>query len=138
MDAKLIEDVGIRNWDGNEINWSTESFNNDCFVDLLKTVQETIKTGHFTVNEDVKDRNILRILLHSFGSQMWFSENEEETHSDILKFLYMFRSLMRQAYAVAMITVPPHIFQQVSILYLQISLHSIHALFCCRMPLSNE
>lgn len=52
-------------------------------------------------------RNVMRILLQSFGSPLWCSTSEQQQQ---LQFLHALRGLVRNAYAVCYITVPSHLF----------------------------
>ncbi|XP_015595052.1 elongator complex protein 4 [Cephus cinctus] len=106
MDSADIEHADIIKWDGNDLKCKAESFENNAYVDLLKTVQETLKHGQFLVSDNPEKRKILRIAIQSLGSRLWLCNTEESTRCDLLKFLYCFRSLLRSSYAVATITVP--------------------------------
>ncbi|XP_043267118.1 putative elongator complex protein 4 [Venturia canescens] len=106
MDKEIIDDAEITQWDGENGKWQADGFENSAYVDLLKNIQQTMKSGDFLVSANPEKRNILRIALHSIGSRLWLSDTEEATHNDLLRFLYCFRAIMRSAYAVATITVP--------------------------------
>ena len=106
MDKEIIDQAHIIQWDGENGKWNAEAFENNAYVDLLKNIQETLKTGEFLVSANPEKRNILRIAIQSIGSRLWLSDTEDSTHNDLLRFLYCFRAIMRSAYAVATITIP--------------------------------
>lgn len=106
MDMEAIVEADITLWDGENGKWQAEAFENSAYVDLLKSIQDTLKAGEFLVSANPQKRNILRIAIQSVGSRLWLSDTEDATHNDLLRFLYCFRAIMRSAYAVATITVP--------------------------------
>ncbi|XP_012279869.1 elongator complex protein 4 [Orussus abietinus] len=106
MDKELVNKASITQWDGSCIKWKADWFKNEEYVDLLKTIQETLKTGQFRLSDNPEKRSVLRIVIHSLGSRLWLSDTEPDTHADLLRFLYCFRALLRNSYAVAMFTFP--------------------------------
>ncbi|XP_012255806.2 elongator complex protein 4 [Athalia rosae] len=110
MNKELIEKVNVKIWDGETLKYRAESFENPAYIDLLKNIQETMKDGKFLLSSEPEKRNILRIAIHALGSRLWLNDKEESTSRDILKFFYCLKSLLRNAYAVAMVTVPTHHF----------------------------
>lgn len=106
MDKETLDAASIRRWDGETLKYKAESFTNQAYVDLLKTIQETIKNGKFEVSSEPDKRNVLRIAIHSVGSRLWINDEDEKTSGDILRFFYSLKSLLRNSYAVAMVTVP--------------------------------
>ncbi|CAD6245146.1 GSCOCG00013551001-RA-CDS [Cotesia congregata] len=78
----------------------------DCrYTNLLKKLQRELKSGGFYVTDKPEKRNIMRIVIHGLGSRLWISDQDPEDHGDLVKFFYCFRSLMRNCYAVAAISV---------------------------------
>ena len=62
-----------------------------------------------------KDRNILRIAVHSLGSPLWGEEQAVNQHdrqqgAELCQFLHALRALMRNSLAVCAITMPTHLF----------------------------
>ncbi|XP_015522053.1 elongator complex protein 4 isoform X1 [Neodiprion lecontei] len=110
INKNIVEAASIKHWDGSDVRYTAESFGNNAYVDLLKTVQESIKDGQFSISSEPEKRNILRIAIHSLGSRLWLNEKEETMTGDLLKFFYCLKSLLRNAYAVAMVTIPAHHF----------------------------
>lgn len=106
MDKEVLESASIKYWDGESLRYGAESFENKAYSDLLKTVHQTMKDGQFLISDEPEKRNVLRIAIHSLGSRLWHSEREEKTSGDLLKFFYCLKSLLRNAYAVAVVTVP--------------------------------
>ncbi|XP_011298792.1 elongator complex protein 4 [Fopius arisanus] len=111
IDQEMLNNTDITLWNGENLTYEATGFQNNAYIDLLKTVQETLKKGDFYVNANPERRNILRIGLHSLGSRLWLGDTEESMHNDLLKFLYSFRALLRNSFAVAAITVPSQCFQ---------------------------
>lgn len=106
MDKKVIDNVNITQWEKPMKNIKNSVFGNTAYEDLLKTVAKTLKSGEFFTSDEPNKRNVLRISIDSLGSRMWFCDTEESTHADIFKFLYCFRALLRNSFAVALISVP--------------------------------
>jgi hypothetical protein len=61
----------------------------------------------FRVRGAGENRTVLRVALDGLGSPLWGSGAELAT--DLALFLYSLRGLLRQAYAVAFITLPAHL-----------------------------
>ncbi|KAH0551817.1 elongator complex protein 4 [Cotesia glomerata] len=79
----------------------------DCrYPNFLNKLQRELKSGGFYVTDKSEKRNIMRIVIHGLGSRLWISDQDPEDHGDVVKFFYCFRSLMRNCYAVAAISVP--------------------------------
>ncbi|XP_033217083.1 elongator complex protein 4 isoform X2 [Belonocnema kinseyi] len=106
MDKEKIDRTQVTEWDGENILCRTNAFEKQEFVDLLKSVEETLSKGQFLVSDSPEKRNILRIALRSLGSRLWMCDKEEDTKNDLLRFFYCFRALLRNSYAVATITFP--------------------------------
>lgn len=106
MSKETLESVSIESWDGENIKSQCHTFENNAYMDLLLSIDKTITSGEFSVLQVPKTRNILRIGLQSLGSRLWLSDSEKKSQKDLLKFLYMFRALLRESFAVAVITIP--------------------------------
>ncbi|CAK9804720.1 Elongator complex protein 4 [Anthophora plagiata] len=106
MEKEVIERADISQWYDDSCPEKDSAFNNMTYSKLLEHVQETLKTRQYSISETPSKRQILRIAIHSLGSKLWFSDSEDESHQDLLKFLYFFRALLRYHYAVGMVTVP--------------------------------
>nr|XP_050869450.1 elongator complex protein 4 [Vespula vulgaris]XP_050869452.1 elongator complex protein 4 [Vespula vulgaris] len=106
MDKKVIDNANITQWQEPMKNIKDHAFENPAYEDLLKTVSKTLKSGKYFTFDEPDKRNVLRISIGSLGSRMWFCDSEESTHADIFKFLYCFRALLRNSYAVATISIP--------------------------------
>jgi len=57
------------------------------------------------------ERNVLRILISSFGSPLWSKEYKNPVL--LSQFLHSLRASVRGAYAAAVVTVPNHLLQVV-------------------------
>ncbi|XP_011861004.1 PREDICTED: elongator complex protein 4 [Vollenhovia emeryi] len=109
MPRDLLERSDIKQWQNNEETTMDKNgkFQNAAYTDLLCTVERTLRDGqHFLSDAQDGKTKILRIAIHSLGSRLWLSNTEEDSNRDLLKFLYCFRALLRQSYAVGVITIP--------------------------------
>lgn len=106
MQQDLLEHADIKQWHENNLQWQNSIFENTAYTDLLHTVEETLRNGQYLISETTNKKNILRIIIHSLGSRLWLSDTEKSLNQDLLKFLYCFRALLRNSYAVGVITVP--------------------------------
>ena len=52
-------------------------------------------------------RNLLRIAIHSLGTPLW----GRDYSAAMPKFFHQLRSLLRQSYTAALVTVPVHLFE---------------------------
>lgn len=110
MQQDLLEHAEIKQWHENNLQWQNNTFENTAYTNLLLTIQETLRNGQYFISETTVKKKILRIVIHSLGSRLWLSDTEESSNRDLLKFLYCFRALLRNSYAVGVITVPIHNF----------------------------
>lgn len=88
-----------------------------AYEKLLQRIQETIIKRQFRTQDKPAKRNILRIALHSVGSPLWgdlstcdVGGSSPEMDIMLPRFFLGLRYILRSAFAVAMITVPSHIF----------------------------
>lgn len=109
MQQDLLERADIKQWQNNEETTSNKNskFENVAYTDLLCTIERTLREGQYFLSKAPDEKiKILRIAIHSLGSRLWLGNTEKDSHRDLLKFLYCFRALLRQSYAVGVITVP--------------------------------
>ncbi|XP_038663796.1 elongator complex protein 4 isoform X1 [Scyliorhinus canicula] len=91
------------------------------YVKLLRSIQRIIREEGFDgACPQTKQRNILRIGIHSLGSLLWgedigLSENIEHAYS-LTKFLYALRGLLRTSLSACIITVPAYLIQNKAII----------------------
>lgn len=85
------------------------------YAEVLCSIHQTITNGNFGTGTPHQQRNILRIALHSLGSPQWGYNMKTADIPSLCRFMYALRALMRTAYAVCMVTVPAHIFQDTSL-----------------------
>ncbi|XP_043914895.1 elongator complex protein 4 isoform X2 [Protopterus annectens] len=89
---------------------------NAGYRQLLLSIQRVIQEEGFDgACPQNKQRNILRIGIHSLGSPLWgddicCSDNPQHVHS-FTKFLYGLRSLLRTSLSACIVTVPAHLIQ---------------------------
>lgn len=114
-----IENSDIYYWNGQRIENGTSMFTNPAYNELLKTVKNQIKEGKFFLKDRPLKRNILRVGIHSLGSPMWLQSKESyhlmNESRDLDLFIFCLRALMRSAFAVAVITIPTHLYHEVTI-----------------------
>ncbi|XP_072128918.1 elongator complex protein 4 isoform X3 [Mobula birostris] len=100
----------------------TETGNmNFGYVKLLRAIQRVIREEGFDgTGPQTKQRNILRIGIHSLGSVLWgddvgLNENPESAYS-LTKFLYALRGLLRTSLSACIITVPAYLIQNKAVI----------------------
>lgn len=109
MQQDLLERADIKQWQNNEETTLNKNnkFENAAYTDLLCTIERTLREGQYFISEAPNKKvKILRIATHSLGSRLWLGNTEKNSNRDLLKFIYCFRALLRQSYAVGVITVP--------------------------------
>lgn len=109
MQKDLLEHADIKQWQINEETTLNESskFENAAYADLLCTIERTLRDGQYFLSEAPEQKTkILRIAIHSLGSRLWLGDTEKGSNRDLLKFLYCFRALLRNSYAVGVVTIP--------------------------------
>ncbi|XP_033339952.1 elongator complex protein 4 [Megalopta genalis] len=106
MERETIEKADITQWNDDSCPTKDSTFENSSYSKVLQCIQKTISEGQYSISETPAKRQILRIAIHSLGSRLWFSDTEEKSNQDLLKFLYLFRVLLRYSYAVGVVTVP--------------------------------
>ncbi|XP_067902699.1 elongator complex protein 4 [Heterodontus francisci] len=91
------------------------------YVKLLRSIQRVIREEGFDgACPQTKQRNILRIGIHSLGSLLWgedvgLSENAKHAYA-LTKFLYALRGLLRTSLSACIITVPAYLIQNKAII----------------------
>lgn len=108
MQQDILERADIKQWQNNEETLDkSNKFKNAAYTDLLCSIERTLRDGQYFLFEAQNEKTkILRIAIHSLGSRLWLSDAEKDSNCDLLKFLYCFRALLRQSYAVGVITIP--------------------------------
>ncbi|XP_072448694.1 elongator complex protein 4 isoform X3 [Chiloscyllium punctatum] len=91
------------------------------YVKLLRSIQRVIREEGFDgVCPQIKQRNILRIGIHSLGSLLWGEDidvHENPKHAcGLTKFLYALRGLLRTSLSACVITVPAYLIQNKAIM----------------------
>nr|XP_023030181.1 elongator complex protein 4 [Leptinotarsa decemlineata] len=98
---------------------STKTYSNPAYNDLLKSIKNKIKEGKFFLKDSPEKRSILRIGVHSLGSPMWLPHRKSlhsiESTRDLDMFIFCLRALVRSAYSVAVITIPTHLYHEISL-----------------------
>ncbi|XP_012523431.1 elongator complex protein 4 [Monomorium pharaonis] len=108
MQQDVLECADIKQWQYNEEGTLDENsiFKNAAYADLLYTIEKILRNQKYYLSQAPDQKKILRIAIHSLGSRLWLSDTKEDSNCDLLKFLYCFRALLRNSYAVGVITIP--------------------------------
>jgi len=114
MQPDLLKSANIKQWHECDSQKQNDMFTNAAYFDLLYSIQNTLRDGQYLLSETPSQRNILRITLHSLGSRLWLSDTDDSSNHDLFKFFYCFRALLRNSYAVGVITIPANNFDDVS------------------------
>lgn len=97
----------------------TRTYSNPAYNELLKSIKNKIQEGKFFLKDNMDRKSILRIGIHSLGSPMWLPHRKSlhsiETTRDLDMFIFCLRALVRSAYAVAVVTIPTHLYHEVSV-----------------------
>lgn len=113
MQQDLLEQATIKQWHESNLQERNNMFENTAYSSLLRVIKETLQDGQYLLSETADKRKILRIAVHSLGSRLWLSNTEESSSRDLLKFLYCFRALLRNSYAVGVVTIPVETFDNI-------------------------
>lgn len=77
-----------------------------------------MKEGKFFLKDKPEKRSVLRIALYSLGSPLWLGDKYSffsiNRNRDLDMFVFCLRALVRSAFAVALISVPSHLYDEVS------------------------
>ncbi|KAJ8929917.1 hypothetical protein NQ314_017351, partial [Rhamnusium bicolor] len=119
MSLSDIENSDIYYWTGQRIENGSKTFTNPAYNELLKSIKNKIKEEKFFLKDNPEKRSILRIGIHSLGSPMWLPHRKSihsiDSSRDLDMFIFCLRALVRSAYAVAVITVPTHLYHEISL-----------------------
>ncbi|KAK3745864.1 hypothetical protein QZH41_013222 [Actinostola sp. cb2023] len=116
MDESKLNNVQITTFNASkQSSQSTKTRSNKLYDKLLSMIEESIGDGAYSTSvPQNQQRTILRIALHGLGSQLW----GEECGSTCSEFspalpwlLYSLRATLRSSFAVCMVTIPTHVFQ---------------------------
>lgn len=121
ISADELEQSSYSLWSGpTEDDRPIGDFGNKNYGYLLSKIHQKISEGQFRVQDEPSKHSILRVAIHSLGSPMWVDSTtdaniETGIKRDLPRFLLYLRSLLRESYALAVVTVPSHLFQDPSI-----------------------
>ncbi|KAK4883015.1 hypothetical protein RN001_006334 [Aquatica leii] len=116
MPRETLEQADVTHWSRPIYDGAApDTFSNVHYHHLLENIKKKIQDGQFTLTDKVKRRSILRVGLHALGSPMWLHVLGEEAtinqNRDLSMFIFCLRALMRMSLAVAVVTVPSHLFE---------------------------
>lgn len=106
VEIEKIEKANVTQWYDDSCPTKDSMFENSSYSKLLRCIQDTIQKGQYSISETPAKRQVLRIAINSLGSRSWLSDTDEKSNRDLLKFLYLFRVLLRYSYAVGVVSVP--------------------------------
>ncbi|XP_045461469.1 putative elongator complex protein 4 [Harmonia axyridis] len=116
MSLTDIENTDIHYWNGYRVENCVSAFSNPAYHDLLRQIKTKIKEDKYFLKDNPPKKSILRIALHSLGSPLWLP-SKNSLHSldysrDLDMFIFCLRALVRSALAVAVITIPSHLYRE--------------------------
>ncbi|CAH1111117.1 unnamed protein product [Psylliodes chrysocephalus] len=119
MSFSDIENSDICYWNGQRIENGTRLYSNPAYNALLRSIRNKIRDGKFYLKDSPNKRSILRIGVHSLGSPMWLPHRKSlhsiDSTRDLDKFIFCLRALVRSANAVAVVTIPTHLYHEISL-----------------------
>lgn len=110
IDVNTLNQLKIDYFPGDSKSAIAEStaFHQEAYVNLLQDLAETVNDGAFsTTNDDPAARNVLRIVLKSLASPLWWTDN---CANDLCLFLIALKALVRSSLSVCCLTLPSHLF----------------------------
>ncbi|KAL3279232.1 hypothetical protein HHI36_016745 [Cryptolaemus montrouzieri] len=111
-----IENTDIYYWNGCRVENGVSAFSNPAYNDLLRQIKTKIKEDRFFLKDNPSKKSILRIAVHSLGSPLWLpmknSLHSVDSSKDLDMFIFCMRALVRSALAVAVITIPSHLYHE--------------------------
>lgn len=101
-----ITHFGIDNGSGDE----NVRFTSPKLASVLELLKTKLGDTKFNLESSSDDGNktVLRVLIQSLGSPLWWNENFS---SDLCLFLLLLRSIVKHSATVCCVTVPTHLFQ---------------------------
>lgn len=116
MPIEDVENTDICYWNGMRLENGTNTFSNPAYNDLLKSIKDKIKENRFFLKDNPSKKAVLRIGIHSLGSPLWLP-HKSGLHSldcsrDLDMFIFCLRALVRSALAVAVVTIPSHLYHE--------------------------
>lgn len=98
------------------------TFSNVAYHDLLQSIKNKIKEGKFFLKDKTDKRSVLRIAIYSLGSPLWLPNKGSlytiNKSRDLDMFVFCLRALLRSALAVALISIPTRLYDEVIIYFL--------------------
>lgn len=82
-------------------------FTNQVYASVLEQLKNKLDEDKFKLNSE-GERGVLRVLVQSLGSPLWWNDN---LTTDLCLFLLCLKSLIKYSSAVCCVTVPSHLFQ---------------------------
>lgn len=92
----------------------THCFKNGSYQSLLENIKSVLENKQYSYSDTSHKKNILKIGIYGIGSPLWMSNNDCDSRSDLNKFFICLRALLKSSLAVAMVTVPSHLYDKVN------------------------
>lgn len=118
----ILEKINIHYWsnencvkDGKNVILEGGYFKNPAYRDLLEVIKTEIENGKYFLKDANASSNILKIGIYGLGSPLWMSNCDKDSIADLNKFLYCLKALLKSSLAVAVVTIPTHLYDKVCI-----------------------
>eukprot|EP00112_Aurelia_sp_Birch-Aquarium-sp1_P024770 Seg798.3 transcript_id=Seg798.3/GoldUCD/mRNA.D3Y31 product="Elongator complex protein 4" protein_id=Seg798.3/GoldUCD/D3Y31 len=79
---------------------------------IIRDVQNVIKNHNYSTSSTQPEKRILRIAVQSLGSPLWPTfDKSADSMTSLTWFLLALRAILRSAFAVCVVTIPTHLFE---------------------------
>ncbi|XP_055625417.1 elongator complex protein 4 [Toxorhynchites rutilus septentrionalis] len=111
VDESELAKHDISYWHGSE--GSSEAFRlgfaNPNYESLLNAIHSKSREAKYNpACTEVKEKTLLRICINSLGSPLWYDQGFSR---DVIKFLSVLKSIVRNSLACCLVTIPTHLFR---------------------------
>lgn len=110
IDESELSKHDISYWNGSEITSEAGQlgFINPNYQSLLDAIHRKSSEPKYNhISTEVKDKTLLRICVNSLGSPLWY---DRDFSRDLIKFLSVLKSIVRNSLACCLVTIPTHLF----------------------------
>ncbi|XP_065170843.1 elongator complex protein 4 [Atheta coriaria] len=86
-------------------------FKNKTLNSVINHINKLVQDSKFANDGNFSNKNILRVCIHQLGTLMWDDLDE------LAKFMYFLRCILRNCFAIAMISIPTHLNEKLKKIY---------------------